>query len=121
MSLPSHSLPSHALPSRALCLISEYSKPLTRPDWRQSKPLMSTYSMFVYVRPFIVPRMPFKWPFYYLCKMILANITQTEWYALYNNIQYLGMYNTSIKFNIHVQKLKQIPGLNKADNLYRNY
>jgi len=29
----SHALP-HALPSRAVQLISEYSKPLTRPDWR---------------------------------------------------------------------------------------
>ena len=26
--------PSHALPSHNLLLISEYSKPLTRPDWR---------------------------------------------------------------------------------------
>jgi hypothetical protein len=30
----SHALPNRALPSRAVKLISEYSKPLTRPDWR---------------------------------------------------------------------------------------
>jgi hypothetical protein len=29
-----NALTSHALPSRALKLISDYSKPLTRPDWR---------------------------------------------------------------------------------------
>jgi hypothetical protein len=29
-----HALPNRALPSRAVQLISEYSKPLTRPDWR---------------------------------------------------------------------------------------
>ena len=33
-SLTSQALQSHALPNRALKLISEYSKPLTRPDWR---------------------------------------------------------------------------------------
>ena len=32
--LPSHALPSHALPSHNLLLIGEYSKPLTRPDWK---------------------------------------------------------------------------------------
>ena len=32
--LPSIALPSIALPSRAVELIREYSKPLTRPDWR---------------------------------------------------------------------------------------
>lgn len=33
-SLPLPSLPLPSLPLRALHLISEYSKPLTRPDWR---------------------------------------------------------------------------------------
>ena len=32
--LQSHALTSHSLPSRALQLISEYSKPITRGDWR---------------------------------------------------------------------------------------
>ena len=32
--LPFHALPFHTLPFHALRLISEYSKPLTRPDWR---------------------------------------------------------------------------------------
>ena len=32
--LPFHALPTHALPTHVLRLISEYSKPMTRPDWR---------------------------------------------------------------------------------------
>ena len=41
-------LPSHALPSHALVLIREYSKPITRPDWRDSKPLITRYQLYLY-------------------------------------------------------------------------
>ena len=44
----SYTLQSHALPNRALLLINEYSKPLTRPDWRKSKPLITTYLLYLY-------------------------------------------------------------------------
>ena len=32
--VPSHVVPSHVVPLRALQLIHEYSKPITRSDWR---------------------------------------------------------------------------------------
>jgi hypothetical protein len=44
------SLPSRVLPSRALQIISEYSKPMTRPDWRQSKPIITTYYLYLKTR-----------------------------------------------------------------------
>ena len=34
------SLPTHTLPTHVLLLIREYSKPMTRPDWRQSNHLL---------------------------------------------------------------------------------
>ena len=37
-----------ALPSRVLLLISEYSKPMTRPDWRKSKPIITKYQLYLY-------------------------------------------------------------------------
>ena len=43
-------LPCRSLPCRALLLIREYSRPLTRPDWRQSKPIISTYHLYLEVR-----------------------------------------------------------------------
>ena len=46
--LPSRALPSRALPSRTLLLISEYSKPMTRPDWRKSKPIITKYQLCLY-------------------------------------------------------------------------
>ena len=119
--LPSHSLPdalpSHALPNRALLLISGYSKPMTRPDWRQSKPVVSTYMLLVYSCPFTFPLKP---RFYNLYHIILKNIMNTEWYNLYNNIQYFGMRATSINIKIPIQELKQIHGLNEAERHYNN-
>jgi hypothetical protein len=45
----SYALPSRALPNRALYLISEYSKPMTRPDWRDSKPIITKYQLCLYL------------------------------------------------------------------------
>jgi hypothetical protein len=79
---PSYALPSYALPSRALSLIREYSKPLTRTDWRQSKPLTTTYQMYnnTLVRDGL------------LMAYLLMNIIDTEWYYVsmtqkYNSIE----------------------------------
>jgi len=89
--LPSRALPSRALPSRALLLISEYSKPLTRPDWRHSKPIITTHWLFsrtyyirFYVQILLLP--PSK---YALDYRLLCNILQTNWYYKYqgNNIK----------------------------------
>ena len=45
--LPCCPLPCRALPCRALELISEYSKPITRPDWR-TFPRTITKNIFFY-------------------------------------------------------------------------
>lgn len=37
-----------SLPSRVLLLISEYSNPMTRPDWRQSIPLINPRKLFLH-------------------------------------------------------------------------
>jgi len=37
-----------SLPSRVLLIISEYSKPMTRPDWRQSIPLINPRKLFLH-------------------------------------------------------------------------
>ena len=80
--LPCRALPCHALPCRALDLIREYSKPITRPEWRQSKPLTTTYQLYnnTLVRDGL------------LMAYLLMNIIDTEWYYLsmrqkYNSIE----------------------------------
>jgi hypothetical protein len=71
--LPSYALPSRALPSRALLLINEYSKPMTRPNWRKSKPLTTTYQLYnnTLIRDGL------------LMAYLLMNIVDTDWYYLY--------------------------------------
>ena len=76
-SLDSRSLDSRTLPNRALSLISEYSKPMTRPDWRKSKPIVETYSLFISVIN----------EYSALNDYILSNICLTDWY-LHNSTLY---------------------------------
>ena len=85
--LPCRALPSRALPSRALLLISEYSKPMTRPDWKNSKPIITTYSLFsrvYYIRHYVQINMspPSKYALDYI---LLCNILQTNWYYKYKH------------------------------------
>ena len=71
------------LPCRALSLIREYSKPLTRPDWRKSKPIVTTYRLYLAVIN----------NYSEICYVILSNIWLTEWYQLYTYIKTYGFDN----------------------------
>ena len=68
------------LPERAIKIIREYSKPMTRPDWRHSKPLTTTYQLYnnTLIRDGL------------LMAYLLMNIVETDWY-------YLHMCNKYIK------------------------
>ena len=78
-------LQSHALPSHALPLIHDDSIPMTRPDWRQSKPIISTYHLYNIIKK--RKRNTYK-PIYY---MVLNNIEDTDWYYTCNYIQKYGL------------------------------
>jgi hypothetical protein len=71
-------LTGRALPIRAVHLISEYSKPLTRPNWRQSNPLTTAYQLYnnTLIRDGL------------LMARLLLNIIDTEWYYLCMKIKY---------------------------------
>ncbi len=58
------------LPERALIMIREYSKPMTRPDWRKCKPLTTTYQLYnnTLIRDGL------------LMAYLLMNIVETDWY-----------------------------------------
>ena len=71
------------LPIRALALIREYSKPLTRPDWRKSKPIVTTYRLYLNVIN----------NYSEICYYILSNIWLTDWYQLYTYIKTYGFDN----------------------------
>lgn len=38
------------LPIRALCIIREFSKPITRADWRNSRPIITIYGLYTILK-----------------------------------------------------------------------
>jgi hypothetical protein len=61
------------LPVRALSLINEYSKPMTNPNWRKSRPLTTPYQLYnnTLVRTGV------------LMYNLLMNLIETDWYYLH--------------------------------------
>ena len=80
------------LPSRALLLINEYSKPLTRPDWRQSKPILSVYDLYRTVYA--------SWDEDELHYILYRNLKNTYWYDIYWCIKIHGVYMCCSRYNI---------------------
>ena len=70
------------LPSRALRLISEYSKPITRGDWRKLIPIATTYEMYAEITNVNIHQSN-KLKF-----ILLMRIIDTDWYDLYTNNTY---------------------------------
>ena len=85
-------LPASALPCRALCLIHEYSRPMTRPDWRQSKPIITTYKLYCEYRrrEMVCGKQKII--------ILLNNIEHTDWFWIYNIIQLFGLERFYIKY-----------------------
>jgi hypothetical protein len=82
-SLSVRAIPIRAIPIRAVHLISEYSKPLTRPDWRKSLPIVTTFRLYLTLSP----------PTSELHYIILRNIKETEWYKMYYYIHQFKYFN----------------------------
>lgn len=107
-------LSGRALPSRALLLISEYSKPLTRADWRQSKPIITTYQMYLKMKYLFDIEFTGEELLYY---RVLCKIIDTEWYYAYTYVSKYGLSNyTRISISKHVLKMD---GIKDAD--YSHY
>lgn len=92
-------LPSFALPYRAKQLISDYSKPVTNPEWRKAKPIITSYRLYRFA---LFDRSV------YLRDILMDNIKQTEWYKLYRSVLIRGIKQTLIDFNITQEYLLKI-------------
>ena len=92
------------LPERALLLISEYSQPLTRPDWRTIK-IMTTFDLYSYRDlKTLTP----------LMEILFDNIHHTNWYNIYMTIKLSGIYIASIKYNMRTDEILRIKGMSDA-------
>jgi len=113
---------SYALPSRALLLIRNYSRPMTRPDWRKSKPIITTYRLYLHVKQVIDINNYTRYNTLY--HNVLYKINGTEWYFAYYYIKCYGLscYKNDIKYNLKLD----VDGLQDAlsqftihDTLYK--
>ena len=68
-----------SLPNRALLLIRDYSRPMTRPNWRESTPIISVYKLYQHARTLNLyhnTTMRNKLVFY----IVLQNMKRADWY-----------------------------------------
>ena len=100
----------HVLPSRALLLIHDYSRPMTRPDWRKSKPIISTYRLYTRVQYLFNVRKN-------LHTIILHNIYQTDWYYAFYYIKYHGL---SRHTNLNTTRVINMEGIEEAVYYYEH-
>jgi hypothetical protein len=98
------------LPERALLLIREYSKPLTRPDWRTLHK-MTNYKLSNIITT--VDKVD-------LVMIIQTNMKTSLWYELFSFTQVWGLDNTAECHHISVKELLQMDGMREASLINSN-
>ena len=105
------------LPFRVLLLIREYSKPLTRPDWRTCNCLISIeeYIYAIHYKVYI-NNTP-------LFNLISNNIDESDFYKAYNHIYFFGIDSYILKYNLNKKDILSNKILNHQNYLYteRNF
>ena len=111
------------LPIRALQIIRDYSRPMTKSNWRKSKPIISTYRLYTLIRQRRMLSAKFK--LHHI--IILNNIEDTDWYYTYNYIKQYGVETYDHKHffeygdKYHPNNLQAIDGIPEAIILNRFY
>jgi len=96
-----------SLPCRAVTLIREYSRPLTRPDWRFIQRL-TTFDLYSHVFCHLIPQTS-------LMKLIHYNIVVcTQWYKIYTTIKLFGIKMASEQYKMSCQEILLIKGMSGA-------
>ena len=98
------------LPSRAIKLISEYSKPITRPDWRKSKPLVTQFNIYI----FSISRNS-EWS--KLKFGVFCLIINTDWYYIFVFIKQNGLDKYYYYYGLN--DILNMDGIIEADNWFR--
>ena len=104
-------------PSHVLRLIHEFSRPITRADWRKSKPVISTFRLYTIIRK---RRLYTYRPIYFI---VLNNIENTDWYFTCKYIQKYGLDNYYDEYFRqygvkYVQNIHAIEGVSDAINTF---
>jgi hypothetical protein len=72
-------LPSRSLPYNVLRLIHEYSKPLTRTDWRKSKPIITSFYIYKMVQNTPIFLSPLIYEYYADAMVWVIYVCSVEW------------------------------------------
>ena len=103
-------MPLCVLPLRVLNIIKEYSLPLTRSNWRQSKPIISTYQLYLKCK------VNNEYKFKLFC-IIIDNIQRTDWYYAFIFIKNKGIHRY-YQHNIRDSKFVDVDGIKDAIYVY---
>jgi len=101
----------HILPINVIRIIKEYSKPLTRPDWRTIRNL-TQYCLFLDIKNDI-----YKKSLYF---NVYKSMETTEWFYTLNYISRFGIesYINIHKKNNGISELLKIEGIRHAQKVY---
>jgi hypothetical protein len=118
--MESLSVPVRRLPNHILNLIYEYSLPLTWPDWRNSKPIISGYELMNVVSTSkYYKKYKNCMKLHYLVK---NNIIKTDWYIdwykMYKYIELYGIHNYCDVYDKEYSEIIKIKGVKYAQNYY---
>ena len=94
------------LPSRPLLLIREYSKPLTRHDWRTMRK-MTNYKLYNIIERVATRNVK-------LVMLIQTNMRESVWYQLFSFMQVWGLQNTAECHHISQEELLKMDGMREA-------
>ncbi len=99
------------LPDDVLTLIREFSKPVTRPDWRMVRPLWGPvlYANLNYLRHKYNNQLYIR---------VFSYSTQTEWARIYMLVRMFGIEHASNHFEISVDEIYNMPGMMYAQDYY---
>jgi hypothetical protein len=110
------------LPYRATNLIREYSRPLTRPDWRKSKPIITQYKLYECLSKNPIDYTYRKSPDR-LYQTTLSHISETDWYCVFNYIRFYGLskYIHRVNGDYHLFQSDGIQQAIQYNNSLYNY
>jgi len=100
---------SKVLPLRVLTLISEYSKPVTRSDWRKLH-IMTNYVLFKCINMCITQNKMNNKLSYIVCN----NMHNSVWWHMYDYIETWGLQNAIRYFKLSKEDILKIDGMEHA-------
>ena len=112
--LPIKMLPIKMLPIRVLTLINEFSKPVTRPDWRTFERIL-TIENYMFNIEYKYCKFKLSHPIY---SLVLQNIYASDFYTSYQHIYNWGIDSYINAYGGNKNVLLSNKSLNHQQNLY---